>query len=136
MTTQLNGEPRQDARGGEMTLDFRQLIQKALSDMGEARFLYKDERVSLAQGAKIGRDMTLMSGTSEGVIFTSPTRGDYVSALANYLVLGGPLSNAGFIDSAKTTFIANELASGHFLKPGDMVRYSSSTLGTMVVRVR
>lgn len=118
MTTSLNEEPRQDAREGEMTLDFRALAERALGDMSNRRFLYKDEREFLAEGSVITKDMTVMSGTSEGVIFTSPTRGDLIEAVATYVAAGGPFSSRGFIDIAKTRFIANEWASGHFLQPG------------------
>ncbi|MEL7199843.1 MAG: fumarylacetoacetate hydrolase family protein [Pseudomonadota bacterium] len=135
MTTSLNGEPRQDARGGEMTLNFRQLVEKSLADVSERRFLYKDGRELLAEGGTISADMSLMSGTAEGVIFTAPTRGDYVEAIVAYLAEGGPLSGSGLIDIAKATFIENELASGHFLQPGDEVRYGSSYLGNIKVDV-
>ncbi|MEM7701034.1 MAG: fumarylacetoacetate hydrolase family protein [Pseudomonadota bacterium] len=135
MTTSLNGEPRQDARGGEMTLNFRQLVEKSLADMSERRFLYKDGGEFLAEGGTISADMSLMSGTAEGVIFTAPTRGDYVEAIVAYLAAGGPLSGSGLIDIAKGTFVENELASGHFLQPGDEVRHGSSYLGNIKVDV-
>lgn len=136
MTTSLNGEPRQDARGGEMTLNFRQLVEKSLADMGERRFLYQDGRELLAESGMISADMSLMSGTAEGVIFTAPTRGDYVEATVAYLASGGPLSSSDLIDIAKAKFIENEVASGHFLQPGDEVRYGSSYLGNIKVDVR
>ncbi|MEM1132101.1 MAG: fumarylacetoacetate hydrolase family protein [Pseudomonadota bacterium] len=135
MTTNLNDEPRQDARGGEMTLDFRELVAKSLGDMSEPRFLYRDGYELLAPNASIEQSMTLMSGTSEGVIFTTPSRGDIIHAISNYLLAGGPLASSGFMEGAKATFIENELASGHFLQPGDTVRHGSSYLGNIEVKV-
>lgn len=76
-----------------------------------------------------------MSGTSEGVIFTPPTRADMIEGLLAYGRAGGPLSGAGLIDIVKREFLANELASGHFLKPGDRVLHGSSRLGDIVVEV-
>ncbi|MEM6857339.1 MAG: fumarylacetoacetate hydrolase family protein [Pseudomonadota bacterium] len=135
MTTSLNGEPRQDARGGEMTMSFRELTQQVLGDMSEARFLYKGGYELMAPSGAIDSDMTLMSGTSEGVIFTSPTRGDAIGAVIGYALSGGPFGGTELMDSAKATFIANELASGHFLQPGDRVRHGSSYLGNIHAEV-
>ena len=135
MTTTLNGEPRQDARGGEMTLNFRQLVEKSLNDMSERRFVYRDGREFLAEGKTISADMSLMSGTAEGVIFTDPTRADYIEMIATYVAAGGPLSGSSVDDIGKATFIQNELASGHFLQPDDRVRHGSSYLGNIEVLV-
>ncbi|MBX7526215.1 fumarylacetoacetate hydrolase family protein [Qipengyuania vesicularis] len=135
MTTRVNGEPRQDARGREMTLDFGELAEKALGDMGEARFFYDGGFVKLAKGERIDTSTTLMSGTSEGTIFTGPTRGDMIEAVAAYVLQGGPLSGRDFMDSARETFIANELETRHYLQPGDSVRYASNWLGDIEVEV-
>lgn len=135
MTTSVNGEPRQDARGGEMTLDFRQLAEKALADMSESRFLYRDGYEYLSPGGKISQETTLMSGTSEGVIMGQPTRGDLIEAITRYLLAGGPFSDSGLMDSAKQSWISNELESGFYLQPGDTVGYGSSWLGNIEVTV-
>lgn len=135
MTTSLNNEPRQDARGAEMTLNFRELVAKSLSDMSEQRFLYRTGREFLAKEGKIDKDMTIMSGTSEGVIFTGPTRGDIIEAILSYLLTGGPFAHESFLKSAKSTFIENERKSGHFLEPGDTVRHGSNYLGNIEIKV-
>lgn len=135
MMTLLNGEARQDARGREMTLDFRALTQKVLSDMQAPRFYYDGKFYKLGPNQRIDQDMALMSGTSEGVIFTTPARHDYVEIALAYLLMGGPLSGKGLMEVAIPAFIENELASGHFLKPGDTVTYQASLLGDIVVEV-
>jgi 2-keto-4-pentenoate hydratase/2-oxohepta-3-ene-1,7-dioic acid hydratase in catechol pathway len=135
MTTSVNGEPRQDARGREMTLDFRQLTEHALADMDRARFHYRGGLYRLAPDRRLASDMTLMSGTSEGVIFTPPARADYIEGIMAYLMAGGPFSAMGLVDHVKQRFIANELKGGHFLKPGDQVRHGSNMLGDIVVEV-
>lgn len=135
MITELNGEPRQDARGREMTLDFRALADKALGDMDAPRFLYGDAMHRLAPEGRIEPSMTLMSGTAEGTIFTPPTRADIIEAVLAYLAGGGPLGRRDFMTAARAEFIANELEGGHFLKAGDVVRHGSNHLGDIVVRV-
>ena len=135
MTTSVNGEARQDARGSEMTLDFRELARKALADMDEARFAYGDDFVRLAPEGVIGREMTLMSGTSEGVIFTPPTRADYIEGGIAYMFMGGPFGTTSIVDAIKARFIDNELESGHFLKRGDVVEHGSNRLGNIIVTV-
>ena len=135
MTTEVNGKRRQDARGREMVMDFRALAAKSLGDMQRARFLYQGRFHRLAPQGRITADMTLMSGTSEGVIFTPPTRADMIEGVLAFGLAGGPLSGAGLVDTVKRRFIANELAGGHFLQPGDEVRHGSNHLGDIVVEV-
>ncbi|MEL6827920.1 MAG: fumarylacetoacetate hydrolase family protein [Pseudomonadota bacterium] len=135
MMTYLNGEARQDARGGEMILDFRALTEKVLGDMERPRFSYQDGFYKLAPNARIERDMTLMSGTSEGVIFTPPQRHDYIEIVIAYALRGGPLSGQDLLNFAIDAFIENERRSGHFLQPGDVVTYEASGLGKIVVDI-
>ncbi len=135
MTTAVNGQPRQDARGKEMTLNFRKLAEKALGDMEKPRFLYQDGFFWLAEDKKIPANATLMSGTSEGVIFTSPTRGDIIEGVWRYLTIGGPFSETTMLDAARAKFIENEHRSGHFLQTGDKVRHGSNFLGNIEVSI-
>lgn len=135
MTTSVNDDPRQDARGREMTLDFRQLAERALADMDRPRFHFSGAFHRLAPDGRLSAGMTLMSGTSEGVIFTPPARADYIEGVMAYLQAGGPLSATGLVDHVKHKFIASELKSGHFLKPGDRVWHGSNMLGDIMVEV-
>lgn len=135
MTTYVNGVPKQDARGGEMILDFRALTMRALSEMNRARFLYEGNYYKLAPQAAITPEMTLMSGTAEGVIFTPPTRGDIIEGATRWLFWAEWAKGTGLVASVIETFIANELASDHFLQPGDVVEHRSSFLGNIVVEV-
>lgn len=135
MTTEVNGAARQDARGREMTLDFRQLTEKALADMAAPRFLYQDRYVRLADDGRIARSATLMSGTAEGTIFTPPTRRDIIDGVLAYLGGGGPFGEATLMTAIRRTFIANELESGHYLQPGDRVVHRSSLLGDIEISV-
>ena len=135
MTTRVNGERRQDARGGEMTLDFGALAEKALGDMDRDRFLYDGGYYKLAPQPAITPEMTLMSGTAEGVIFTQPSRGDIIEGGVQWLVTAGWARGVGFIDGIIETFVANELESGHFLQPGDVVEHRSSRMGDIKVDV-
>ena len=136
MITHMNDHQRQDARGHEMTLDFRALTEKVLGDMEKARFYYQGDYFKLAPNGRIEQDMTLMSGTSEGVIFTTPRRHDYIEIMIGYVLKGGPFSGQGFMDMATEIFIGNERAGGHFLKSGDIVHYQASHLGDIKVEVR
>jgi len=76
-----------------------------------------------------------MSGTSEGTIFTPPTRADIIEAGMAYVLQGGPLSRRSALDTARQTFIANELAGRHYLQPGDIVRHASNDLGDIAIEV-
>lgn len=135
MTTSVNGMPRQDARGREMTLDFRALTDKAFSDMTLPRFLYRGSYTKLMPDRAIPTSATLMSGTAEGTIFTPPSRGDLIEAAVAYATEGGPFANQSLLDVARRTFIANEIAGGHYLQPGDVVRHGSNYLGDIVIKV-
>ena len=133
--TFVNDQPRQDARGIEMTLDFRELAGKALGDMERDRFLYKGARYKLAPDGQIDADMTLMSGTAEGVIFAAPTRGDIIEGAAQWFFTAGWARGKEFVPSVIETFVENEFDSGHFLQPGDVVEYRSSRLGDIKIEV-
>lgn len=135
MTTNVNASPRQDARGSEMTLDFRKLVEKAFNDMAAPRFLYRESYWKLAPEGTIPPTVTLMSGTAEGTIFTPPTRGDIIEGISAYALQGGPFGKQTFLNVVRQTFIANELAGGHYLKSGDTVRHGSNYLGDIVVKV-
>lgn len=135
MTTDMNGEARQDARGHEMTLDYRALAEKALDDMSEARFYYQGDFYRLSPSGRVEPEMTLMSGTSEGVIFTSPVRHDYIEMMIAYVMAGGPFSGKSLIEIGVPVFIDNEIQGGHFLTPGDVVTYRSSRMGDIIVDV-
>ena len=135
MTTEVNGTLRQDARGGEMTLTFRELAQKALADMTTARFLYRDNFYTLAPNADIDTSMALMSGTAEGVIFTPPSRGDLIEGVVNWVISGAILRAEPLIPHVIEVFINNELASGHFLQPGDTVAHRAAHLGDILIEV-
>lgn len=135
MTTHVNGEPRQDARGREMTLDFRALAEMALGDMERQRFLYQDEMYRLAPQPSITPAMTLMSGTSEGVIFSEPTRGEIIEGAVKWLFDGYWLRGESVIDAVIETLIANRTEAEIFLQPGDVVIHRSSRMGDIIARV-
>lgn len=135
MTTSMNGQPRQDARGGEMILSYRGLTEKVLTDMDSPRFLYKDDYVKLAANGRIDQSMILMSGTSEGVIFTMPTRADIINGLIAYLGNGAMFGQEAFMSVLIESFIKAEYDSEHFLQPGDRIEFSSSSMGRIVVAV-
>ncbi|WP_324261515.1 fumarylacetoacetate hydrolase family protein [Altererythrobacter sp. H2] len=131
-TTTVNDQPRQDARGREMTLDFRALAEKALSEPDQARFVYREAMHRLAPAGRIMPDMVLMSGTAEGVIFTPPSRADMIEGVLDWALGGGRLA---LRHAVIERFIANERKSGHFLQPGDRVGFASTHLGTIHVDV-
>ncbi|MEM7358227.1 MAG: fumarylacetoacetate hydrolase family protein [Pseudomonadota bacterium] len=135
MMTLMNGEPRQDARGREMILNFRELTAKVLDDMDKRRFYFQGEYYKLAPNPRIDQDMALMSGTSEGVIFTPPARHDYIEIGLSYFANGGPLTGKSLIEFAIPLFIENERESDHFLKSGDTVTYQATGLGDIKVLV-
>ena len=135
MTTAVNNEPRQDARGGEMTLDFRELAAQALTDMDRPRFLYQESYHRLSPVPYIASGMTLMSGTSEGVIFTGPTRGDIIEGAVWHLFSGRIFSGETAISSVIEVFLANEMESGQFLQEGDVVHYRSRSMGDIIIEV-
>ena len=118
-----------------MTLDFRALAEKAIGDMAAPRFLYRSSYWKLMPSSAIPTTATLMSGTAEGTIFTPPTRGDVIEAVAAYTRQGGPVSDQSPLDVVRRTFIANEIAGGHYLQPENIVRHGSNYLGDIVVKV-
>ena len=132
--TRVNDKVRQDARGGEMTLDFRQLTDKALKEHAK-RFPYRGREVTLLDGPMIPKGSAVMSGTSEGVIFAPPGGGDIARGVASYIFKGGWLRGQKPMHGVVESYILHELASGRYLKGGDTVRHESSSMGALQVQV-
>lgn len=133
--TRVDGVVTQDARGGEMTLDFRELTGKVLGDATSDRFLYRGERHRLVEGQMIPRGAVLMSGTAEGVIFMAPTPWQIVKGGAFHVLTGAFLSDRTGYETVIEGFIEGELQSGRYLQAGERVGYRSSRLGTIEIEV-
>lgn len=135
ITTHVGAQIRQDARGGEMTLDFRELVAKVLADVTSDRFLYRNGQYRLVENAYIPQDAALMSGTAEGVIFMPPTGGDITLGILDHIVTGKFFGAQSGFETVIERFIDKELQSGRYLQPGDTVRYAASTMGTVQIEV-
>lgn len=135
MTTEVNGKRRQDARGGEMILDFEALVTKALTQGGGGRYTYRGSPVPLITRGMIARGAAIMSGTSEGVVFRPPHVRDLVRGGAAYIFTGpmfhGESAQRVMIDR----FIAKERSGGRYLKAGDVVAHRSSSMGDLRVQI-
>jgi len=135
VTAQVNGVLRQDARGGEMMLDFRGIVEKALSSSGTSTYAYRGASMPLLADGKIMQGSAVMSGTSPGVIFMPPQAGDYLAGGARYIFAGpmfrGETAQLVMIDG----FIEKERLAGRYLRAGDVVSHRSSSMGDITVRV-
>lgn len=137
MTTQVNGTARQDARGREMMLDFRQLVARALDRSKHPEsFLYKESKTPLLANGFIPRGAALMSGTSAGVIFTPPTTCDLLAGVGSAIINGQILGRKMIVSAVKEHFLRKEIASGHFLQVGDVIEHRSSSMGDIRIKVR
>jgi 2-keto-4-pentenoate hydratase/2-oxohepta-3-ene-1,7-dioic acid hydratase in catechol pathway len=135
MTTQVNREVRQDARGGEMILDFRGIVQKAVTNGGGGTYTYRRSRIPLLTNGRIVRGAAVMSGTSEGVIFMPPRAKDFIAGGARYIATGPMLRGDSAYRALIEGFIEKEQHSGRYLRSGDVVTHGSSSMGDVVVRV-
>lgn len=135
VTTDVNGQPRQDARGGEMILDFRAIVAKALTNGGGGRYVFRGAPVPLLTGGKVARGAAVMSGTSAGVVFRPPHLRDFISGGAAYIFTGPMLRGEEAQRVMIDRFIEKERRAGRYLKPGDIVTHRSSSMGELRVRV-
>jgi len=135
ITTKVNGATRQDARGGEMILDFRALIEKALRDRSDTRYVYQGQQVTLFGGQAIPRGSVLMSGTSEGVIFRPPSPEDFAEGGRRARASGAAPSEQAEVRAVLDVFIEREMKAGRYLQPGDVVEHAGSSLGSLAVTV-
>ena len=134
IVTRVNDKVRQDARGGEMTLDFRQLTEKALKEH-DKRFPYHGKEVTLLEGQVIAKGSAVMSGTPEGVIFVPPRKADIARGVASYIFTGGWLRGQKPMQGVVDAYAKHELASGRYLAAGDTVRHESASMGSIEVKV-
>jgi 2-keto-4-pentenoate hydratase/2-oxohepta-3-ene-1,7-dioic acid hydratase in catechol pathway len=135
MSTEVNGEVRQDARGGEMMLDFRGIVRKALTNGGGGSYTYHGSSVPLLAGGTIKRGAVVMSGTSEGVVFVPPSARDYLMGGTRYIFTGPMFRGESAQRVMIEGFIDKERQAGRYLQSGDVVNHRSSTMGDLTVRV-
>ncbi|ATN32569.1 hypothetical protein ACO34A_01950 [Rhizobium sp. ACO-34A] len=131
IVTEVDGQQRQDARGREMILDFRKLVDKILADDGDKNFSYKGEPVSLTtEPASLPRGVNLMSGTAEGVVYRAPTKDELSSA--NSIAAQQAID----VREALVEVMFNEEREKQsYLEPGSVVTYRSMRLGEIKVKV-
>ncbi|HHV68333.1 MAG TPA: fumarylacetoacetate hydrolase family protein [Ochrobactrum intermedium] len=131
IVTEVDGQQRQDARGREMILDFRKLVDKILADDGDKNFSYKGEPVSLTtEPASLPRGVNLMSGTAEGVVYRAPTKDE--------LSIASSIAGQRAIDVREAlveVMFNEEREKQSYLQPGSVVAYRSMRLGEIKVKV-
>jgi 2-keto-4-pentenoate hydratase/2-oxohepta-3-ene-1,7-dioic acid hydratase in catechol pathway len=132
--TRVNGQVRQDAQGEEMTLDFRELVEKALTG-GGGRYVYRGAAVPLLVDETIPRGSTVMSGTSEGVIFKPPTVSDFIVGTMIHVFTGPMLRGGSLIKTVVEVFIRKERHARRYLQESDVVEHLSSSMGDIRIRV-
>lgn len=135
IVTFRNEDLRQDARGGEMILDFRELTGQVLADATSTRFRYQGRAHTLIEGQKIAKDQVLMSGTPEGVIFMPPTWRQMTRGILRHLFSGGFLTGTYGYDSVVGSFIREEARSKRFLQPDEQITYASASMGKVIITV-
>lgn len=136
MTTSVNGKPRQDARGREMMLNFRQLVERVLDNSNHpTEFLYKNSTTPLLLNNVIPKGAALMSGTSEGVIFTPPTVCDKLAGVGSAFVHGQITGRNTVVAAVKEHFLQKQIKLGHFLQAGDHIEHGSSSMGDIRIEV-
>ncbi|MCV3273085.1 fumarylacetoacetate hydrolase family protein [Roseobacter sinensis] len=135
IVTLRNGHLRQDARGAEMILDFRELTEKVLADATSTRFSYQGDAHRLIEHGKIRQDQVLMSGTPEGVIFMPPTWRQMTRGIVRYVLSGTFLAATTGYEYVVAYFIRDELDAQRFLLPDEQITYTSSSLGTITTTV-
>ncbi|WP_299743174.1 fumarylacetoacetate hydrolase family protein [uncultured Tateyamaria sp.] len=135
IVTFRNGQLRQDARGGEMILDFRQLTERVLADATSTRFVYQGRAHTLIEDRRISLGQVLMSGTPEGVIFMPPSWRQMTRGVIRYLWSGAFLNGTSGYEGVVNSFIRDELESKRFLQPDEQITYVSASMGTVSVTV-
>lgn len=133
IVTRVNGVVRQDARGGEMILDFEALVAKALRDGRRRAYVYRGTATPLLANGIIPRGTAVMSGTCGGVIFMPPMREDVVGGLIDHLALGRFLTGRPASASVANRFVRNERKAGRYLRVGDRVEHLSTSMGALMV---
>jgi 2-keto-4-pentenoate hydratase/2-oxohepta-3-ene-1,7-dioic acid hydratase in catechol pathway len=134
-TTAVDGSPRQDARGRQMSLAFDALAARAVTDGDAPRWLHRGAPAQLAPGGVIAEGAALMSGTPAGVIYRPPDALEIACGIGAYVCLGRFLTGERPVAFVIERYLARLSAAGHFLQPGQTVRHASSRLGAITVHV-
>ncbi len=131
ISTHVNDERRQFATGGEMIKDLRSLVAAALKYGATRTWNYAGGRIPLFDaGVGISTDVALLTGTGEGVVFRPPS----AQFMARLMPEEGEPSKET-VGAVIGDWVREAEASRQYLQPGDVVRYSSNRLGTILVNV-
>lgn len=130
IVTYVDDTQRQDARAGEMILDFRDLTGMALADDGAPTFRMRRKPVTLIDTPAIDKGVNLMSGTAEGVVFRPPLPDEIRQAIAEADALGVDPQ-----DHLARLLVKRDQQERRFLQPGQTVTYKSSHMGDIVIDV-
>jgi len=135
ITTSVDGDPRQDARGAGMTLDFAALAEVMLKTGASPDWQYQGQQVPLIAAGVLPQGAALMSGTPAGVIYRPPDTREIVCGSVWHICTAGFLRE-GFRPAVIERFLGRLAAADVFLRPGQQVRHASSQLGEIIVEVR
>jgi len=113
----VNNELKQNSDASEMILPVDELAEKALKSGADSKWQYKNSAVPLLPGKILGKGMTILTGTPEGVIFRPPSGGYKFRNIVKYIFTGG-FFRTGPKQYVIEQFIADNLLEKKYLQSG------------------
>ncbi len=131
----VNGDVRQDADVAAMRWPVGEIVRQTLATGAAPSWTVDGTPVPLHAGAALPAGLTFLTGTPEGVAYRPPSEDFIDDARATYIREAIFLTGVGFDEYMIGQYVAQERASGRYLRAGDRVEASGTFLGELAVTI-
>ncbi len=131
----VNGDVRQDTEVAAMRWPIAEIVRQTLATGSAPSWTVDGMPVPLYAGAALPAGLTFVTGTPAGVAYRPPSEDFIDDARATYIREAIFLSGVGFDEYMRGAYLAQERASGRYLRAGDRIEASGTFLGKLAVRI-
>jgi len=130
----LNGEERQNDSGAQMLWKLPEALQKAVDHIKEQRGTDSTKVSSLLPKGGFTPQMSILTGTPEGIIYRPPSKTDKILYGTKYVITGSFFSTNA-IDYVLEQYTNKLLEKKNFLQAGDQLQLKAKYLGDIKLKI-
>ena len=131
----VNGEVRQKTKASGMIKPLETLMDEILAAKGKRQWSYQGQFVPLNKNDVLKKGQLVLTGTPEGVVYNHPSLSEKIMGGMAWALSFSFLEHSA-VEHVLERQIADGLASGAYLKPGDRVEMTSNYLGDVLVLIK
>jgi 2-keto-4-pentenoate hydratase/2-oxohepta-3-ene-1,7-dioic acid hydratase in catechol pathway len=131
----VNGMFRQDAPVSVMRWSVAEVARQTLATGAAPSWIVDGAPARLYAGGPLPAGLSIVTGTPAGSLYRPPSESFIDDTRARYIFDAVYLTGVGFDTYAKDRYLAQERASGRYLRAGDRVEASGTFLGRLEVAI-